>query len=182
MLAYPKSLLSIEARVLLCTDERRGLPSLLFALKGAREPMSELDDFLTKTLARQVEAEEALHNGDLTPRMQMWSTQDPVTVFGAIKSGSGWDEVSRLFRWIGSRFSNCTAYRFELVAAGVSSDLAYTVGFEHSSVSMDGVPVEPYTLCVTHVYRRENGEWKIVHRHADHVPSEQSPPAEASTT
>ena len=144
--------------------------------------MSELDDFLTKTLARQVEAEEALHNGDLTPRMQMWSTQDPVTVFGAIKSGSGWDEVSRLFRWIGSRFSNCTAYRFELVAAGVSSDLAYTVGFEHSSVSMDGVPIEPYTLRVTHVYRRENGEWKIVHRHADHVPSEQSPPAEASTT
>jgi len=144
--------------------------------------MSELDDFLTKTLARQVEAEEALHNGDLTPRMQMWSTQDPVTVFGAIKSGSGWDEVSRLFRWIGSRFSNCTAYRFELVAAGVSSDLAYTVGFEHSSVSIDGVPIEPYTLRVTHVYRRENGEWKIVHRHADHVPSEQSPPAEASTT
>ena len=114
--------------------------------------------------------------------MQMWSTQDPVTVFGAIKSGSGWDEVSRLFRWIGSRFSNCTAYRFELVAAGVSSDLAYTVGFEHSSVSIDGVPIEPYTLRVTHVYRRENGEWKIVHRHADHVPSEQSPPAEASTT
>ena len=144
--------------------------------------MSELDDFLTKTLARQVEAEEALHNGDLTPRMQMWSTQDPVTVFGAIKSGSGWDEVSRLFRWIGSRFSNCTAYRFELVAAGVSSDLAYTVGFEHSSESIDGVPIEPYTLRVTHVYRRENGEWKIVHRHADHVPSEQSPPAEASTT
>jgi len=144
--------------------------------------MSELDDFLTKTLARQVEAEEALHNGDLTPRMQMWSTQDPVTVFGVIKSGSGWDEVSRLFRWIGSRFSNCTAYRFELVAAGVSSDLAYTVGFEHSSVSIDGVPIEPYTLRVTHVYRRENGEWKIVHRHADHVPSEQSPPAEASTT
>ena len=90
MLAYPKSLLSIEARVLLCTDERRGLPSLLFALKGAREPTSELDDFLTKTLARQVEAEEALHNGDLTPRMQMWSTQDPVTVFGAAVRAGHW--------------------------------------------------------------------------------------------
>jgi len=23
---------------------------------------------------------------------------------------------------------------------------------------------------VTHVYRRENGEWKIVHRHGDEVP------------
>jgi hypothetical protein len=42
--------------------------------------MSELDDFLTETLARQVEAEKALHNGDPTLRMQMWSTQDPVTL------------------------------------------------------------------------------------------------------
>ena len=144
--------------------------------------MSELDDFLSTTLARQVEAGEALHNGDPTPHMQMWSTQDPLTLFGAVKSGSGWDEVSQVIRWLASGHSDCTAYRFELVAAGVSSDLAYTVGFEHSSVSIDGVPIEPYTLRVTHVYRRENGEWKIVHRHADHVPSEQSPPAEASTT
>ncbi len=132
--------------------------------------MSELDDFLTTTLARQIEAEKALHNGDPTQRMQMWSPQDPVTLFGAATSKSGWDEVSQVFRWLGSRFSDCTAYRFELVAAGVSSDLAYTVGYEHTSVSMDGVPVEPYTLRVTHVYRRENGEWKIVHRHADPVP------------
>jgi ketosteroid isomerase-like protein len=132
--------------------------------------MSELDNFLTTTLARQVEAEEAIHNGDVTLRMQMWSTQDPVTLFGAVKSISGSDEVSQGFRWLASRFSNCTAYRFELVAAGVSSDLAYTVGYEHTSVSIDGVPAEPYTLRVTHVYRRENGEWKIVHRHADPVP------------
>ncbi len=136
--------------------------------------MSELDNFLTTTLARQIEADEALHNGDVTPRMQMWSTQDPVTVFGALKSVSGWDEVSQAFRWIGSRFSDCTAYRFELVAAGLSSDLAYTVGYEHISVSMDGVPLEPFTLRVTHVYRRENGEWKIVHRHADRVPDPDS--------
>jgi ketosteroid isomerase-like protein len=144
--------------------------------------MSELDDFLTETLARQIEAEKALHNGDLEPRLAMWSTRDPVTVLGAMRSASGWDEVSQVFRWLGSHFSDCTAYRFELVAAGVSSDLAYTVGYEHSSWSWDGVPVEPRTLRVTHVYRRENGEWKIVHRHADRVPSEQSPPAEASTT
>ena len=106
--------------------------------------MSELDDFLTTTLARQVEEEEALHNGDVQPRLAMWSTQEPVTVFGALKSVSGWDEVSQAFRWIASRFSDCTAYRFELVAAGVSGDLAYTVGYEHTSVSMDGVPVEPF--------------------------------------
>jgi len=53
--------------------------------------------------------------------------------------------------------------------------LAYTVGYEHISPSMDGVPVEPLTLRVTHVYRREEGEWKIVHRHADRVPGDQAP-------
>ena len=144
--------------------------------------MSELDDFLTTTLARQIEAEEAIHNGDVEPRLALWSTRDPVTVLGAIRSASGWDEVSQLFRGLASHFSDCTSYRFEIVTAGVSGDLAYTVGYEHTSVSWDGVPLEPYTLRVTHVYRRENGEWKIVHRHADRVPVDQSPPASAATT
>jgi hypothetical protein len=44
--------------------------------------MSGLDDFLATTLARQVEAEEALHNGDPGPRLAMWSTQDPVAMLG----------------------------------------------------------------------------------------------------
>ncbi len=46
--------------------------------------MSELDDFLTTTLARQVAAEEAMHNGNPDPRLAMWSTRDPVTLFGAM--------------------------------------------------------------------------------------------------
>lgn len=144
--------------------------------------MSELDDFITNTLARQIKAEEAIHNGNVEPRLEMWTTREPVTVFGAgvpLKRGS--DEVTRAFRWVASRFSNCTAYRFELIAAGVSGDLAYTVGFEHSTRSMDGGPAESVTLRVTHIYRRENGEWKIVHRHGDIPPIDQSPPAEAST-
>ena len=137
--------------------------------------MSELDDFLAATLPRQLKAEEALHNGDVTPRLEMWSRQEPLTVFGALRGANGWDEVSQSFRWIASRFSNCTAFNFDLVAAGVSGDLAYTVGYERGSRSWDGGPVESTTLRVTHVYRRENGEWKVVHRHADPPPIDQSP-------
>ena len=130
--------------------------------------MSEVDDFLEETLARQLEAEEAIHNGDPTLRLNMWSTRDPVTLLGAFGvARSGWEEVSETFHWVASRFSNCTAYSFDLIAAGVSGDLAYTVGYEHSEVSLDGGPVEPNTLRVTHVYRREDGEWKVVHRHGD---------------
>lgn len=145
---------------------------------------SELDDFLATTLARQLAAEEALHNGDAEPRMAMWSRNDPVTVLGASRSATGWDEVSQLFRWLASGHSDCTSYRFDLVAAGVSGDLAYTVGYEHTSASWNGAPLDPYTLRATHVYRRENGEWKIVHRHADFVsaPSDVGATVETTTT
>jgi hypothetical protein len=45
--------------------------------------ISDLDDFLTTTLARQVEAKEAIHNGNPTPHLALWSWRDPVTLFGA---------------------------------------------------------------------------------------------------
>ena len=143
--------------------------------------MSDLDDFLTPTLARQLEAEQALINGDPALRLAMWSTREPVTVFGAEKSVIGSEEVTQAFHWLASRFSNCTDYRFELVAAGASGDLAYTLGYEHFSFSMDGGPIQPITLRVTHVYRREDGEWKVVHRHADAPPTGPLRSADAST-
>ena len=144
--------------------------------------MSDLDDFLAQTHPRLVAELQALHNGDPNPQLEAWSTQDPVTVFGArVPLRRGWDKLSETFRWLASRWSDCTDQRLDLVAAGASGDLAYMVGFEHIANSVNGVPVEPYTLRVTHIYRREQGEWKIAHRHADHVPSDQGPPGEAST-
>ena len=144
--------------------------------------MSDVDDFVTEIHPRLVTELQALHNGDPQPRLAMWSTKDPVTLFGAAMSGSGWEQVSGIFRVIASRWSHCTDQRVELLAAGVSGDLADTVELEHTSVSVDGVPVEPYTLRVTQVYRREDGDWKVVHRHGDQLPIDQRQrlPGEAS--
>lgn len=145
--------------------------------------MSDVDDFVAEIHPRLVAELRSLHNGDPQPRLAMWSTKDPVTLFGAAMSGSGWPQVSRIFRSIASRWSDSTDQRVEILAAGVSGDLAYTVELEHTSVSVDGVPVDPYTLRVTQVYRREDGEWKVIHRHGDRLPIEQRQglPGEAST-
>ena len=127
--------------------------------------MSELDAFLESTLPRLKTAETALHNGDATQRIAMWSHTDPLTLFGAAVSASGWAEIRPIFDALGSRFSDCASWEFELQAAGVSGDLAYLVGMEHTTASVAGAPAAPYSLRVTTVLRREDGEWKIVHRH-----------------
>ena len=144
--------------------------------------MSDLDDFVGETHPRLIEELHALHNGDPEPQLESWSTHDPVTLFGAkVPVRRGREEVGETLHRLASRWSDCSDQRIDLVAAGVSGDLAYMVGFEHIAHSVVGVPVEPYTLRITHIYRRENGEWKIAHRHADHVPVDQTRPGEAST-
>jgi ketosteroid isomerase-like protein len=136
------------------------------------EAAGELQEFLDELVPRQEAADDALHNGDPEPRMELWSHASPVTVLGAFGVvAKGWDEVSETFRWVAGEFHHGDSFRLEVIAAGVSGDLAYTVGYEHSVVSRDGGPAKPNRLRVTHVYRRENGGWRIVHRHGDGLES-----------
>jgi ketosteroid isomerase-like protein len=76
-------------------------------------------------------------------------------------------------RWVGSRFTVAGAVDVEHTVVAISGDLAYTVGFERSRVSVDGGPLRDMVIRVTHIYQRIDGDWKIVHRHADFPPPDQ---------
>ena len=136
--------------------------------------MGDVDEFLAAVMPRQRDADLALLNGDSGQRKMLWSHENPVTVLGAAKTVSGWPEVESLFDWLASNFSNGATYDLDLTAAGVSGDLGYVVGAEHSSASVGGEPLAPIALRVTLIFRREDGEWKEVHRHADPIPGVQS--------
>lgn len=129
-------------------------------------PMNDSEDFLTWVNTALRQAELALHNGDAAPRRALWSLNEPVSVIGAWRNANGQDELDELFATLARSFSHCTSYAFELQAYDVVGDMAYTAGLEHTSVSVDGQP-RTYTLRATQVYRREGGEWKVAHRHAD---------------
>jgi ketosteroid isomerase-like protein len=131
-----------------------------------------VSEFLDRVLPQFTEAEISLHTGEVDRRLAMWSRGDPVTLFGAGKSASTAEEIEQVFRWVASTFVECNTYDLELVAAGVSGDIAYTVTYEsYEAVRSDG-SVARNRLRATHVFRREGNEWKIVHRHADHAPEE----------
>jgi ketosteroid isomerase-like protein len=133
--------------------------------------MSDVEEFLSQMLPRYVRAADAMHNGDPALFVEIWSRRDQVTLLGAAASAPvGWKNVTEAQRSVASRFSNGTPLDFELIAADVNGDLAYTVGYERCSVSVHGGPARPVFLRATQIYRRWNGEWKLVHRHADPAP------------
>jgi ketosteroid isomerase-like protein len=130
--------------------------------------VTDLGDFLATALPRQVETESSWHQGDLDARLSLWSTREPLTLFGAggaCRSGS--DEVQQIFRSVVTQIVPCRSFDYDLIAAGVGAGLAYTVGYEHTS--FEPGPVQDYTLRVTYLYLREDGDWRIIHRHGDYL-------------
>jgi ketosteroid isomerase-like protein len=130
--------------------------------------MTDRDEFLTWLNTALYNAERAMHDGEPAPRRALWSRNEPVSVLGAWRSANGRHELDELFTSLGESFSDCTSFEFELLACDVVGDMAYTAGLEHTSASVDGQP-RTYTLRATQVYRREDGAWRVAHRHADTV-------------
>lgn len=130
--------------------------------------MSELDDFRSGVLARQIDADKALIRGDAEPRIALWSQNEPLSLMSAGGEWRfGYSEIRGFFRQLAARFSDGCDFTFDLQVAEISGDLAYSVGFERYRVAVAGAPLAAVELRATHVYRREEGGWKIVHRHGD---------------
>jgi ketosteroid isomerase-like protein len=137
--------------------------------------MTDPPSFRRLISALQHEAEEALVNGDVGPRLEMWSHSEPVSLFAAVgPSKTGWAELEPTFRSVAARLSGGHDVSYEIMAFDVSADMAWTAGFVRFTVSMDGGPLTRYKLRITHVYRREGGEWKVVHEHSNWEPADEA--------
>ena len=124
------------------------VPADAFPVKSMLRAMTDRDEFLAWVRTALYAAELALHNGDAAPRRALWSRNEPVSVLGAARNAYGQQEIDKLFTALGSSFSDCTSYAFDLQACDVAGDMAYTAGLEHTSVSVDGQP-RTYTLRAT---------------------------------
>lgn len=110
-----------------------------------------------------------LVEGRPEPFKALWSHADDVVIMGAFGgSERGWEQVSARLDWAAAGI-NASDRVAENVATFVGDDLAYTVDLEHMT-RHGGDDSRPRTLRCTQVYRRENGEWKVILRHADELP------------
>ena len=101
---------------------------------------------------------------DTRPFLEGWSHTSDASIMAAVGGYHvGYDKLSELLLWVSTQLSFDT-YEPEILTAYADGDLATSVELEHFTKN-DGA--EHMTLRTTHVYRREAGEWKLLHRHAE---------------
>jgi len=128
-------------------------------------------DAFRALLQRTVAALNALLTGDPQPFNALWSRADDVSVFGGFGGFErGWDRVQQDTGLAASQFMNGRLIGIDLVTLGASAngDLAFSVWIERARAQLNGSdrPI-PLTVRVTHVFRREEDVWWLVHRHGD---------------
>lgn len=120
-------------------------------------------------LARREKVSDQYIQGDVAPLLDISTRSDPATFFPP--SGDrvvGANKVGAANTKGAMAFGKGSKGRFEVLQSGASGDLAFWTGIQHADMVMKGKKARvKMKLRFTEVFRRERGQWKLVHRHAD---------------
>ncbi len=98
--------------------------------------------------------------------LELWSHADDVTIMAAIGGYQvGFDAVRELLT-AASKTQHFDGWRAENMATVLDENLAFTVELEHYARTDEGED-KGMTLRATQIYRREGGQWRVIHRHGD---------------
>lgn len=119
-------------------------------------------------MSRCQEALGHLVEGRAEPFKALWSHADDVVIMGAFGGYErGWEQVMARLDWA-AKGINATNRSAEDVVTVVGYNLAYTVDVEHMTRQLNG-QAYARTLRATQAYRREDGQWTLILRHADEL-------------
>ena len=109
----------------------------------------------------------AYTKGDAGPVNALTTDQNPASFFGPDGTKvEGPQSLKTSFENGASHFGAAGTSRLEILHQAEGDDIAYWTGIQHAEVDMKG-DLKPMSLRITELFRRESGEWKLVHRHAD---------------
>jgi ketosteroid isomerase-like protein len=116
-------------------------------------------------------------NGNPEVYKALFSRRDDVTLANPFGPPvRGWSDVSATLDRAAANYRNGEIVGFENVSTVITPDLAYTVEIESYRARVGGrEELVPVSLRVTTTFRREDGIWKVVHRHADPITAKRPP-------
>jgi ketosteroid isomerase-like protein len=123
---------------------------------------------LAGLVRRTAEAASAFMRGDMSRYVELIPHADDYTLMapfgGAPRHGfdTSAENLAELERYFTDGESE-----LELVQSYASGELAVLVVIERQHGRVGGLPDQDWSLRVTLVFRREESEWRLVHRHAD---------------
>jgi ketosteroid isomerase-like protein len=128
---------------------------------------ADVDEFLAQFDAAVGE----LLKGNPEPGKKVYSHRQDVTLANPLGPAvRGWEQVAATIEHAASQVRDGALVDVENLVKCVTPELAYIVRMERSEAKVGGQEaVTPISLRVTMIMAREDGGWKIVHRHADPI-------------
>jgi ketosteroid isomerase-like protein len=138
---------------------------------GRSRPAMAVEDEIRQTSEQFYAALNRMINGDPGPMMEVWSHgSDVATMHPLGGRETGWEEVRGNWEQVAQAFSDGQVSIEDLVVVPLADDVAYTLGTEHGQATLGDETVS-IDWRVTNIYRREEGEWKMVLHHTDVSPA-----------
>jgi ketosteroid isomerase-like protein len=137
-------------------------------------------DNVDQLIEQYYRAQREFLRGNPEPVKNLFSQREDVTLANPYGPPvRGFDEVAKAIEHAASLRRDGTFVEWQIVAKYVSAELAYVVQIERAEEAKIGAREEitPIAVRSTMIFRPEEGEWKIVHRHADPITTPQ--PAES---
>jgi ketosteroid isomerase-like protein len=124
-----------------------------------------------RAIERLHAAMNTLVSGDASAIKALCSHRDDVTAFlgwGGYEKGR--EQVSQRWDWAAGEFKGGGPVTYENLSTVVTAELAYTTDIETFRVRLDGMDrLTEWSNRVTHIFRLEGGEWRLVHRHGNRL-------------
>jgi hypothetical protein len=129
-----------------------------------------------EALARANRANDELIGGRGELLRDCFSHREDATLFGGFGGHEvGWAQIGPRLTWVAQTFAGgrCS---YETLSSDADNELAFVVQFERGEARIVGRPDPlPIDFRVTMVFRWEEGAWRLLHRHADHLGAKQRP-------
>jgi ketosteroid isomerase-like protein len=146
--------------------------------------MGDTERGVLQAIERLHAAMNAAVSGDASAIKALYSHRADVTGFyGWGGYEVGWERVSRRWDWAAEQFKGGEPVTYQTLTTVITAELAYTTEIETIRVRVDGMDERTeWSNRVTHVFRLEEGEWRLVHRHANRLEQRYRPATRLSTS
>jgi len=128
-------------------------------------------DDLNRAVELHHRAGDMIMKGSHEGYAELYSRQDDVTLgnpFGPF--ARGYEDVLRTLQGAASHYRDGEATGSERVSEHVTPELACFVEVESYRAKVGGRDdITPVSVRVTSIFRKEDGVWRLVHRHADPI-------------